>query len=401
MKVIRQNDKRMGAGRAVLKRIAVAFAPVLLIGSAGYDGQDSVQAAGSPVVVSVTSTVAMAPNDGEDTRGLQPSAIAPVESSTGRADALSFPIAERFGLPADATAVRATAVSDPANTDLPAVPSDIAIPESRKEMAVRSEMTVFGLGTQPQLKADAASPSIDPALIASVVPERVEYRPRADLLDGVPEAYAQIAEDIARQEGVDVNLMLSIMHAENAGFDPVAVSPAGAIGLMQVMPATGQAFGAHDLTDPAQNIRAGARFLKVLVEKYRNPVLIASAYHAGEPQVDVRTSLPLIRETADYVTKVVGLYTNSYTPASLAGAPRNGKVFASAGKSATVPLKRKTGKMTRVSSSMLIYSASEVRSVMSRKLWKHDLTRQGRCVSKRRDNESGSWIHGVQKDART
>ena len=218
-------------------------------------------------------------------------------------------------------------------------------------------MTVFGLGAQPQLTADSASPSIDPTLIASAIPEKVEGRPRADLLDGVPEEYAQIVEDMARKEGVDVNLMLSIMHAENAGFDPVAVSPAGAIGLMQVMPATGQAFGAHDLTDPAQNIRAGARFLKVLTRKYRNPVLIASAYNAGEPQVDVRTSLPLIRETADYVTKVVGLYTNSYTPTSVAGAPRTDKVFASAGKSATVPAKRKTEKVTRVSSSMLVYAA--------------------------------------------
>ncbi|WP_245449001.1 lytic transglycosylase domain-containing protein [Phyllobacterium sophorae] len=271
-----------------------------------------------------------------------------------------MPIAERFGPPADtATAVRVAAVSDPANTGLSAGPSDMTGPESRKEMAIRSNMTVFGFGPQPQLTANSASPSIDPALIASVVPERVEHRPRSDLLEGVPEAYAQMVEDIARQEGVDVNLMLSIMHVENAGFDPVAVSPAGAIGLMQVMPATGQAFGVHDLTDPAQNIRAGARFLKALTRKYRNPVLIASAYNAGEPQVDVRASLPLIRETADYVTRVVGLYTNSYTPPSVAGASRNDKAFASAGKAASVPLKPKTGKVTRASSSMLVYSASE------------------------------------------
>lgn len=360
-----QNDQRMGTEKAVLKRVAFVFAPALLIGSADYDGQDSVQAAGSPVAVSVTRTVRMAPRVGADTRGPQPAAIATVvsdEPATGQADALSFPIAERFGLPADtATAVKVAAVPDPVDTDLSAGLSHIAGPASRKEMAVRSDMTVFGLGTQPQLMADSAARLIDPALIASVVPERLEYQPRADLLDGVPEEYVQIVEDIARQEGVDVNLLLSIMHAENSGFDPVAVSTAGAIGLMQVMPATGQAFGAHDLTDPAQNIRAGARFLKVLTRKYRNPVLIASAYNAGEPQVDVRTSLPLIRETADYVTKVVGLYTNSYTPASVAGVGRNdkGSASASSAKSPTSGLKRKPGKVTRVSSSMLVYSASE------------------------------------------
>lgn len=274
--------------------------------------------------------------------------------------AFSFPVAERFGFPAGTiTTVKVAAGSVPANTDLSSGLSDIAKRDSQEQIGIRSKMPLFGLGTQPQSTTNGASASLDPTLISSDMPERMEARPRADLLDGVPEEYAQITEDIAQQEGVDVNLMLSIMHTENAGFDPVAVSPSGAIGLMQVTPATGQAFGADDLTDPVQNIRAGARFLKVLTRKYRNPVLIASAYNAGEPQVDDGTSLPLIRETADYVTKVVGLYTNSYTPANITGAPRNDKVFASPGKSATAPLKPKTGNATRVSSSMLVYSASE------------------------------------------
>ena len=340
--------------------LASVFTPVLLVGFAGYSGQSILQVAASTLTAPITRPVPGVPPIA-DNRGSEPVAIAsvvPDESATRHADALSFPIAERFGLPADtARAVRVAAVSDPANTDLPAELGD----ESSKENAVRSDMTVFGVGTSPQLKADDAASPTDPALIASVVPEKVEYRPRADLLDGVPEEYAQILEDIAWQEGVDINLMLSIMHAENAGFDPVAVSPAGAIGLMQVMPATGQAFGAHDLTDPAQNIRAGARFLKVLTRKYQNPVLIASAYTAGEPQVDAHTSLPLIREAADYVTKVVGLYTDSYTTASFAGVGRTNKGCASAssGKSAIGGLKRKAGKVTRFSSSMLVYSASE------------------------------------------
>lgn len=339
--------------------IASIFAPVLLVGVAGSNGQAIVPVADSPATAPVTRPVPSGPQAG-DSRGPQAApSFAPMRAVTGRPKALSLPVAERFGLPADtATAVKVTAGSDLANTDLSADPIASAGSESRTEMAIRSDMTVFGSGTQPQLTANSASPSIDPALIASVVPERVEHRPRSDLLEGVPEAYAQMVEDIARQEGVDVNLMLSIMHVENAGFDPLAVSPAGAIGLMQVMPATGRAFGAHDLTDPAQNIRAGARFLKALTRKYRNPVLIASAYNAGEPQVDVRASLPLIRETADYVTRVVGLYTNSYTAASVAGASTNDKAFASASKSESVPLRRKTGKVTRVSSAMLVYSAS-------------------------------------------
>lgn len=137
---------------------------------------------------------------------------------------------------------------------------------------------------------------------------------RPDLLAGMPDHVAWLIVQAAREEGVDPNLMLSIARAENSTFDPTAISRAGAIGIMQMLPATGAAYGADDLTDPAQNVRASAKILKVLVDKYANPMLVAAAYNAGEPKVDVRTSLPLIRETADYVTRVVGLYTHAYAP---------------------------------------------------------------------------------------
>lgn len=149
----------------------------------------------------------------------------------------------------------------------------------------------------------------DPAVEASNAADQTSTQARPDLLSGVPEEYATLAVQIAAEEKVDPNWVLSIMRAENARFDPDLVSSAGAVGLMQVMPKIGEAFGADDLTDPEQNIRAGTRFLGVLIDKYSNPVLIASAYNAGEPRVDAHQSLPLIRETADYVTRVVGYYT--------------------------------------------------------------------------------------------
>lgn len=172
---------------------------------------------------------------------------------------------------------------------------------ARRERAVHSPISVF---------------SFDPGASPSTIERDTDAglslpRPRADLLADIPEQFASLALAIASEERVDPNWVLSIMRAENAGFDPQLVSSAGAIGLMQVMPKIGEAFGAHDLTDPEQNIRAGTRFLRVLIDKYRNPVLIASAYNAGEPRVDVRDSLPLIQETADYVTRVVGSYTGT------------------------------------------------------------------------------------------
>ncbi len=184
---------------------------------------------------------------------------------------------------------------------------------ARRQRAVLSPMSVFSFDS------GAALPLTDPRNDADTALKQ----PRPDLRSGIPDGYTNLALTIAAEEGVDPNWVLSIMLAENAGFDPQLVSSTGAIGLMQVMPKIGEAFGAHDLTDPEQNIRAGTRFLRVLIDKYRNPVLIASAYNAGEPRVDAHRSLPLIRETADYVTRVVGYYTGAAAPApiSQAGPP--------------------------------------------------------------------------------
>jgi len=110
------------------------------------------------------------------------------------------------------------------------------------------------------------------------------------------------------------------------------------------MPRIGEAFGATDLADPEQNIRTGTRFLRVLIAKYKNPVLVAAAYNAGEPNVDLRHSMPLIRETADYVTGVVGYYRGTATPA----VPPTGPTSAP----------RRTGRADRAKSPMLVFSAA-------------------------------------------
>jgi soluble lytic murein transglycosylase-like protein len=203
--------------------------------------------------------------------------------------------------------------------------------------AVRASANVFAYRAEPlrvEPPHDLSAESIADA--ADVMPSsgigNVGAKVRPDLLAGMPDDVARLIVQAAHDEGVDPNLMLSIARAENGAFDPAAISGAGAIGIMQMLPETGAAFGASDLTDPAQNVRASAKFLKVLVDKYTNPVLVAAAYNAGEPKVDARTSLPLIRETADYVTRVVGLYTHAYAGGDIqtVGRPRQG--FRSNGK---------------------------------------------------------------------
>lgn len=187
--------------------------------------------------------------------------------------------------------------------ELPGEAADSA--NARRQRTVHSPIDVFSFDQTPFPHVD------EPPVALKADAGQAPIEPRPDLLSGVPEEYVELALAIAAAEEVDPNWVLSIMRAENAIFDPRLVSPAGAVGLMQVMPGIGAAFGANDLTDPEQNIRAGTRFLRVLIDKYRNPVLVASAYNAGEPRVDLRHSLPLIRETADYVTRVVGFYVGA------------------------------------------------------------------------------------------
>ncbi len=227
-----------------------------------------------------------------------------------------------------------------------------------RDEAVRSSANVFAyqdepIRVKPPLDMTAGRvAAIDKMATADIGDATAKVR--ADLLTGMPDDVAALIVGAAREEGVDPNLMLSIARAENGAFDPDAVSSAGAIGLMQMLPETGAAFGAEDLTDPAQNVRASAKFLRVLVDKYANPVLVAAAYNAGEPRVDVRTSLPLIRETADYVTRVVGLYTSAYKPGDIGAV---GKSRSASGMNGQRKTAIRGG--SRARSSMLVFSANE------------------------------------------
>ncbi|NTI78623.1 lytic transglycosylase domain-containing protein [Rhizobium rhizogenes] len=215
----------------------------------------------------------------------------------------------------------------------------------RRERAVHSLVSVYSFE-----QATAVAELAEPATAHHVNVSEPLAQARPDLLSGVPTDYASLALKVAGEEEVDPNWVLSVMRAENAAFDPHLVSSAGAIGLMQVMPRIGEAFGAADLTDPEQNICAGTRFLRVLIAKYKNPVLVAAAYNAGEPNVDLRHSLPLIRETADYVTRVVGYYTGTSAGPTI---PRAGS------SSEFVPSsKRRTGRADRAKSPMLVFSAA-------------------------------------------
>jgi len=113
----------------------------------------------------------------------------------------------------------------------------------------------------------------------------------------------QLADAAADRYGLPRALVRSVMAAES-GFQPQAVSPKGAIGLMQLMPGTAQVLGA-DPYDPAQNVDAGARYLRDLLEKYNYGLRHAlAAYNAGPGAVDKYNGIPPYRETIDYIGRI-------------------------------------------------------------------------------------------------
>jgi soluble lytic murein transglycosylase-like protein len=114
---------------------------------------------------------------------------------------------------------------------------------------------------------------------------------------------AELADQAADKYGLPRWLVRSVMRAESA-FQPQAVSPKGAIGLMQLMPGTAQTLGA-DPKDPAQNADAGARYLRDLLQKYDGALWHAlAAYNAGPGAVAKYKGLPPYAETLRYISRI-------------------------------------------------------------------------------------------------
>lgn len=111
----------------------------------------------------------------------------------------------------------------------------------------------------------------------------------------------------ASREDVAPDLLRSVIQQES-GFRPCAVSPKGAMGLMQLMPATAEQLGVDDPFNPEQNVDGGARFLKQLLGMYSGDLSLAlGAFNAGAGKVNASGGIPPIPETIDYVQKVLSL----------------------------------------------------------------------------------------------
>ena len=121
-------------------------------------------------------------------------------------------------------------------------------------------------------------------------------------------AYARDINEAAARYAVPERLIWAVIRAES-GFQPRAVSRRGAGGLMQLMPETAAILGVRDVFDPHQNIDAGVRHLRALIERFGHDLRLAvAAYNAGEKAVLRYGSVPPYRETQQYVTRVLRFY---------------------------------------------------------------------------------------------
>jgi len=118
----------------------------------------------------------------------------------------------------------------------------------------------------------------------------------------------KLVREAAERHRMDPALVRAVIETES-NWNPKAYSHKGAGGLMQLIPTTAQRYGAYDVFDPQQNIDAGVKYLRTLLERYNgNLDLALAAYNAGEGAVDRAHGVPSFRETRDYVQKVQNAY---------------------------------------------------------------------------------------------
>jgi len=146
-----------------------------------------------------------------------------------------------------------------------------------KSVAGARESRTAGRATQPA--AGTPQPAIDPQFLRT------------------------LADDAADRHGVDPLLVDSVIRAES-NYDPLAVSPKGAEGLMQLIPSTARRFGVTNSFDVRENIEAGVKYLKYLLDMFGDDRLAVAAYNAGESAVLRYGDVPPYRETVNYVSRV-------------------------------------------------------------------------------------------------
>jgi soluble lytic murein transglycosylase-like protein len=153
--------------------------------------------------------------------------------------------------------------------------------------------------------SDRRPPSASEAVRSYEVPKSQAIRATRYVAADRSRPFEDLILSHSREQGVRPELVRAVMQVESA-FNPRARSPKGALGLMQLMPATARQYGVVNAFDPAQNVRAGVTYLRALLDRYGNDETLAlAAYNAGPNAVDRHgQAVPPYRETRNYVAQI-------------------------------------------------------------------------------------------------
>ncbi len=200
----------------------------------------------------------------------------------------------------------------------PSTPSTPAItaPPAPREVATLKDLSDWVLGSSAN---DALKGMSEKDLVAAVRHRRESFDLFRDfngpdagrrLLAHMP--YGREISEVSRRNSLD-GLLVAAVVATESDFNARAVSAQGAVGLMQVLPATAKRYGVTDPLKPANNLEAGTRYLRSLLERYNGDLALAlAAYNAGPAAVQRYGGVPPFRETRRYVRRVLDRYVQNH-----------------------------------------------------------------------------------------